>query len=287
MSALTTFAETAIELHRGGYRPIPLRAETKIPSVGGWNELNDRPWELYEVENAVCALPDEACGIAVQKTLCAVDVDILDDAIASQVSEIRDAVLGKTPLVRIGMAPKSLTIFRSDGTTRSRKPHPIEIFSGSGQVALFGSHARAGRPYLWPDKSPMNLAINDAEIPIVSGALIDTFLAEAAPILAPLRQARRTNSTGGGSFDWFERASELQVMGLDWLEITKMITADAMRSGLGRHDAVWTTANIACRAGRTSDEYLTVLRFYAPGLIEYVDAADNYTDRTLDRIFGE
>jgi hypothetical protein len=61
---------------------------------------------------------------------------------------------------------------------RSRKLHPLEIYSGSGQIVGFGWHQKAGRPYLWPNASPLDLNADSTEIPEVTRAQLDCFTSE-------------------------------------------------------------------------------------------------------------
>jgi hypothetical protein len=130
------FGEVALTLHEQGWRPIPLRADTKQPAEPGWSRYNNEPWERRDLRLATIHHGDAACGIAIPNCVVALDLDIKDESAARQAEAAADKHLGTTPLVRIGQEPKSVRLYRSDGTVTSSKPHPVEIYSGSGQVAI-------------------------------------------------------------------------------------------------------------------------------------------------------
>ena len=107
-----------------------------------------------------------------------VDIDITNPEHADTAAKLADDQLGKTPLVRIGFAPKCVRIYRNGGGVRSRKLHPLEMYSGSGQIVGFGWHQKAGRPYLWPNASPLDLNADSADIPTVTQAQLNCFTNE-------------------------------------------------------------------------------------------------------------
>jgi hypothetical protein len=114
----------------------------------------------------------------VQPEIVAVDIDITNPEHADIAAKIADDHLGKTPLVRIGFAPKCVRIYRNGGGVMSRKLHPLELYSGSGQIVGFGWHKKAGRPYLWPNASPLDLNAGSAEIPAVTQPQLKCFTNE-------------------------------------------------------------------------------------------------------------
>jgi hypothetical protein len=104
-----------------------------------------------------------------------------------------------TPLVRIGLAPKCIRIFRAGDLIKSHKLHPLEIFCGSGQFIAFGWHEKAGCPYIWPQASPLTLGADSRAIPVVKQAQIERFTTELFKFvprrLLPTKHGR-SHSTG-------------------------------------------------------------------------------------------
>ena len=116
--------------------------------------------------------------LAIQPEIVAIDIDIENEDQARQIALFSQEYFGGTPLVRVGRHPRYLVIYRNDGSIRSRKLHPIEIFAGSGQIVGFGYHAKAGRDYLWEYKSPLELTTTSDEIPTISNAQLEAFLTD-------------------------------------------------------------------------------------------------------------
>ena len=107
-------------------------------------------------------------------------------------NEQADEILGTTPLVRVGLAPKHIRVYRADDDhIRSRKLHPIEIFSGSGMFVGFGWHAKADRPYVWPQESPLTLDADSRAIPAVTRAQLERFTHEVFKVV-PAHGANQT-----------------------------------------------------------------------------------------------
>lgn len=193
------FGEVAPRLTESGWRPLPLRPDTKIPAIPGWSSLNQRPWSANELAVLMNQFADHACGIAISAEHFVVDIDILDEQIAIEAEAWATRILGGTPLVRIGMPPKRVMIYRSDGSTTSKRPHPIEIFAGSGQVGVFGWHQKANKPYTWPYESILDRRADDPGIPCIDARKQREFLAAIAHITKPKEATRRTSPRAGRS----------------------------------------------------------------------------------------
>jgi len=185
------FSTLAGQLVANGYRPVPGYQDTKRPSINGWNQFCDRQWHPDELTDVMAHRGQQegklVC-LAVHRDIVAIDIDVEDERAVQLILEAARCNLGATPLKRIGRAPRCLLVFRSDGSIRSRKYHPIEVFSGSGQFVAFGYHTGAGRDYLWPEKSPVDIASDDATIPMINQALLDQFFNQVWGII-PKRQA--------------------------------------------------------------------------------------------------
>ena len=111
--------------------------------------------------------PDDVIGV---------DLDWIEPAIAARAWDITKAILGETPLVRIGRPPKKLALYRRDpGLVVGKAYGGFELFTRSGQCVLFGIHPDTGQPYRWLTDTPATLG--PADLPLVTRdqifALID------------------------------------------------------------------------------------------------------------------
>lgn len=87
------------------------------------------------------------------------DIDITDADLADKAEQIIVDMLGPSPC-RIGLAPKRMLFYRLTDPVNGGwvfckaasgdKPMAVEMFSDGRQVALYGMHRAAGRPYQWP-----------------------------------------------------------------------------------------------------------------------------------------
>ena len=221
------FVQLAPTLVANGWRPIPGYADTKRPSVTKWNDLNNAQWPPDKFEETLAGqgqLEGEIVCLAVQREIVAIDLDILDEQQAQAAYDFALRFLGQTPLVRIGLAPKKVLIYRNDGTIKSRKLHPIEIFAGSGQVVGFGYHAKAGRDYQWPHKSPLELTIYNQDIPIISQNDLDQFLNACWDVI-PRKYVDRTDWEAPAFIGKDHQADRQQALDLVSQEANKLNTA--------------------------------------------------------------
>ena len=75
---LSRFAQHATALVRNGWRPLPGYADTKRPSINGWDAYNSRQWEADELQQMIAGRGQQegqVICLAVQKDVVAVDLD--------------------------------------------------------------------------------------------------------------------------------------------------------------------------------------------------------------------
>jgi hypothetical protein len=257
MSHSIEFAVVAQQLAARRWRPFPGWQETKIPAMRGWPALNQIEWDDTDLAAAINEYqPAEAfcCCLSVQPEIAAIDIDITDPEQAAAVAELADDILGRTPLLRIGLAPKCLRFYRNGGGIRSRKLHPLEFFSGSGQVVGFGWHPEAGRPYLWPNSSPLDLSADSAEFPSVTPAQLDRFTCEVFKIVPRRVVPTRQDHLGraGGPQTIGERLRMLTARHGSWRYAAGVVLSEAIEGC--RNETGW--AVVASAAGRGIPEYV-------------------------------
>jgi hypothetical protein len=228
-----SFAAVAMRLAERGYRPFPGVQQTKRPAMQGWNGLNAAPWDLADLAAAIAEYQpsdDYCCCLALQPDLVAIDLDIVEPSQADYANRLADAVLGKTPLTRIGLAPKQVRIYRNGSDIRSRKLHPVEVFAGTGQVVVFGWHAGAGRPYLWPQASPLELSPDSERIPPISRAQLDRFTSDLFAVvphgLLPTRHGRPNDFHAAQTIG--ERLRMLTMLHGSWTHAASIILGEAV-----------------------------------------------------------
>ena len=282
---VTTFGQAAPDMFANGYTPIPLAPATKIPILAGWSALNIDGWTTDRLATEIRHNSDAACGWAVGPNSLAIDIDITDDDIAAEAVHIVTKTLGDTPAVRIGQEPKSLRIYRTDGTIRSTKTHPVELFSGTGQCAVFGMHAKAGRPYLWPRSNLLAMRVDSPDMPLVTASQVATLLARLEGPLQPLR--RPTQAVSGRS-KAFQDADPHKHMAnllrrLPWRRAAQRLL-ESMCDG-NRHTTIYALVNSARRHDIDEDVLIALMERHAADQLD--DIGLDYIERTLDSVYGQ
>jgi putative DNA primase/helicase len=138
-----TFASVARQVAERGWRPFPGLQQSKVPAMQQWSALCSLEWDTDDLTatiNDYRPFDDYCCCLAAQREIVALDADILNPEHAAFAAKLADNVLGVTPLIRIGLAPKCIRVYRAGDLIRSTKLHSLEVFSGSGQFIGFGWH---------------------------------------------------------------------------------------------------------------------------------------------------
>ena len=78
-------------------------------------------------------------------------------------------MLGDTPCLRIGRAPKRLLVYRAATPFAGRKRHPLELLARGQQFVAYAVHPDTGRPYEWPEDSLVELPLS--RLPVWTGRL--------------------------------------------------------------------------------------------------------------------
>jgi hypothetical protein len=251
MGAPIAFAAVAQQLAEHGWRPFPGLQASKKPAMRGWPGLNQFEWHDDDLVATIAdyqPADDYCCCLAVHVEIVAIDLDIVDHEQAAAAGKLADDILGVSPLHRIGLAPKKICIYRASDPIRSRKVHPLEIFSGSGQFIAYGWHEKAGRPYIWPQASPLTVSSDSDTIPPVTQAQLDRFSTELFKIvprrLLPTRQYRPGRS--GGPQTISDRLAMLTMLHGSWKRAVAIVLGEAVEGC--RNETAW--AVVASAAGR-------------------------------------
>lgn len=184
-----------------GYPVIPIRPGTKKPGrlrrgewreYPGWSRHCDRPTTLQEIE-VWATWPEAGIGFA-GGAVVGVDIDVDDPEVALAVDRLARERLGDTPLLRIGRPPKRLLLYRAETPFKGIRASPIEVLCRGQQFLAFAIHPDTGRPYEWPEESPLDVPL--ASLPAITEEQARAFAEEAWNLIPErLRPARLTSSS--------------------------------------------------------------------------------------------
>lgn len=189
--------ELRLQLHRHGYRPVPvlgahvaMKAAGKRPMMKGWETVcasaDEAEIARWTKAQRNCTNTGLLCG-----TLIGIDIDVLDHQHAHRVTCIATEMLGMTPACRIGRAPKILLTFRTEETfDKIQTPEfhmldgtvaRVEILATGQQFVAFGIHPDTKAPYYWPECSPLDVPLH--ALPPVTKERCAAFIAAAEKYL--------------------------------------------------------------------------------------------------------
>lgn len=189
--------ELRLQLHRHGYRPVPvlgahvaMKAAGKRPMMKGWETVcasaDEAEIARWTKAQRNCTNTGLLCG-----TLVGIDIDVLDHQHAHRVTCIATEMLGMTPACRIGRAPKILLTFRTDEPFHKLQTPEfhmldgtvarVEILATGQQFVAFGIHPDTKAPYYWPECSPLDVPLH--ALPPVTKERCAAFIAAAEKYL--------------------------------------------------------------------------------------------------------
>lgn len=202
--ALSFFQRSAERMIENGFPVIPITPEQKYPGklvgnkwfpMSGWQRYAHETASDFQV-NIWKDYPDAGVGVPCG-TVVAIDIDIVEDpALAFDCEKLAVEMLGETPLIRIGNAPKRLLVYRTDTPFAGIKKHPLEVLALGQQFVAYGIHPVTQKPYVWPDETPDDVDIS--RLPLITEELAHAW-AEAAFALVPvsMRPTRLKASDNG------------------------------------------------------------------------------------------
>lgn len=185
-SYMDAFGDTLVA---NGYSVIPVIPAMKVPgrySGGQWYPMDawqrhcsrdTKPFELDIWKRWPGCGIGLACGAVV-----GIDIDILDAEISFTLERLARAILGDTPAMRIGRAPKRALFYRAKVPFVGKHPHPLEVIGLNGQMVIYGTHEITKEPYIWPGESLTEIDIS--KLPEITEAQAMEWL-EAAYRLVP------------------------------------------------------------------------------------------------------
>jgi len=188
--ALSYIARHGSTLLSNGYSAMPIKPSDKAP--GRWDSLksewvNASGWQNYcdrvptDVEMDRWSLwPDAGVGFACGR-IVGIDIDVADQRAALRLQELAFEMLGETPLVRIGQAPKRLLVYRCDVPFVSFDTKPLQVLAKGRQFVAYGIHPVTQRPYEWIFGAPDN--VDRESLPNITEADARAWIAKGAKLI--------------------------------------------------------------------------------------------------------
>lgn len=192
------FASRAMALRNRGWQSlIPIRARTKRPPIEGWPDFGVTPPTPAQIAAWGVLYPDAGLALVYggPERVLAIDLDWLDYRAFVAWAKTK-SILGPTPLVREGLYPKKLMLYRFEPpmVLPNKAYGNFEIFHAAGtQTVFYGVHPDTGAEYKWiAGATPADIA--PCDLPVVNQAqvlkLIET--------LRPLCDGNSTPARGKG-----------------------------------------------------------------------------------------
>ena len=184
-----------------GYPILPIQPGTKKPGVFSLGVWQDYPkWSRHctrdTTENEVSVWgdwPGAGIGIAAGRVI-GIDIDVLhSESLALQIEGLAKRLLGDTPAVRIGNAPKRLLVYRAAQPFKGFKYPPIEVLGLGQQFLAYGIHPDTHKPYHWPVETLAELSLDD--LPVITEAQAREFAKEAY-LLVPVAERPKSIALG-------------------------------------------------------------------------------------------
>ena len=201
MTASSYMAQLGAKLVDAGFPILPIQPHTKKPGIfrrGQWQDYPkwSRHCERDTTDNEVDIWgdwPESGIGVAAGKVI-GIDIDVLQSKeVAEKIEGLAKLMLGDTPAVRIGHAPKRLLVYRAVQPFGGFKYPPIEVLGVGQQFIAYGIHPDTGKPYEWPVSTLAELDMD--ELPAITEAQAREFAKEAY-LLIPAELRPKSLGTG-------------------------------------------------------------------------------------------
>ena len=184
-----------------GYTPVPvtspdyrhekLAAPGKAPFFKGWQTISRDTLDEPTIRRWPSRIRNHGNTGLLCGDLVGLDLDVPEPSLAAQIGAMADAMLGTTPLHRVGKAPKSLRAYRA--AVPLPKLETAELILDDGmvvqveamgvgqQIVAFGTHPATMQPYQWLGAGPDTMPLSD--LPVVAEPALRAFLAAAEAVL--------------------------------------------------------------------------------------------------------
>ncbi|MEG3640707.1 PriCT-2 domain-containing protein [Magnetococcus sp. PR-3] len=153
--------------------------QSKWTPYKGWNKHASRATTEHEL--AIWKQwPDAGIGIP-GGMVAGIDIDVEDETVSLQLEQLAIQLLGTTPAVRIGRAPKRLLVYRTDTPFKGIKKHPLEVLCLGQQFVAYAIHPDTGKPYQWTNQELIDLSL--ADLPVIAEQQAHDFIDQGLALL--------------------------------------------------------------------------------------------------------
>jgi hypothetical protein len=219
-----TPAEVRLDLHRGGFIPLPLFG--KKPAFDDWQKQTQVTEHEIAYWSRACPAAENT-GVLTKFTPV-LDIDIFSDAEAAEavaaLARERFEEHGDI-LIRAGNWPKRAIPFRTDApfakisvtlTSPGGKTERLEFLCDGQQAVVHGIHPDTHRPYDWNGAAPGKIARQD--LPYIHEYEAQALIDDAAELLCrdfgyqrkEKPKPKDRNGQGNGTADWSEYLANLE-----------------------------------------------------------------------------
>ena len=184
--------------------PADFPPPAKKPSIPGWQNLNATE---ADIDGWFHSYPEAINTGVLTRTTPAVDIDVLDGAVAEELETLLWNTIGARGMVRFGLLPKRAMLFRTEApfkkiatplfTSPSGTKNKVEVLCDGQQVVVFGTRPDTGKPYSWHGGQPGD--VPRVDLPELTEAVAREFVAKAAAIMRSrgwIEDVRKPNGEG-------------------------------------------------------------------------------------------
>lgn len=179
---MSSFRNQAQTLEANGFNIVPINKGKKAPLITGWQ---DKTFAADDVAAGVGV----KCGIG-EYPICAIDIDIKDEALARKIADHCHETFGYT-VERVGNAPKTLLVYRADeagwSKLSSRKfgadKYQLETLGRGQQFVAYAVHPVTGKPYEWVDLFGGLEVMQASDLPVITHEQLEQIIAYAEQIM--------------------------------------------------------------------------------------------------------
>lgn len=191
--------ETRLRLLENGFTPLPLVG--KAPYVTNWSQISISQSTVLSWRGRGDA---QNTGVRLGNGIMALDLDILDQRASAAAVEAMARVLPRNPFCRVGLAPKTLFLFRTSEPILKRTYYAkdgvtgqIDILGEGSQCVVDGIHPETHLPYEWiGGASPLTSRLK--EVPEITLEQLQEVLRAISGWAMSLTDKNPRPSTGGG-----------------------------------------------------------------------------------------